>query len=135
MVDLALHYGEGPIPLKAVAERQEISGHYLEQLMAILRKAGLVNSIRGAQGGYELAKPPRAMAVGEIIRALEGPISPMPCVNEDRPGKNCKQGDGCATRELWKRLRDSMADVLDSVTLEDLCQRTLTMNAEEDSVL
>lgn len=132
MLDLALHYGKGPIPLKSVAERQKISTHYLEQLMATLRKAGLVESVRGAQGGYKLAKPPEAMVVGEIIRALEGPISPMPCVDEDE-GKNCKQGDGCVTRELWKKLRDSMVDVLDSVTLEDLRRRTLAINAEKES--
>lgn len=134
MLDLALHYGQGPISLKTVAERQDISEHYLEQLMATLRKAGLVISVRGAQGGYELAKPPSEMAIGEIIRVLEGPISPMPCVDQDG-GQPCKQVEGCATRQLWRRLRDSMTDVLDSTTLEDLCQQALALGAREDSFM
>ncbi len=134
MLDLALHYGQGPISLKTVAERQDISDHYLEQLMATLRKAGLVSSVRGAQGGYELAKSPGEMVVGEIIRALEGPISPMPCVDQDG-GQSCGHGEGCATRQLWKRLRDSMADVLDSTTLDDLKQQALAMGAGDDSFM
>ena len=102
--------------------------------MASLRKAGLVTSVRGAQGGYQLAKDPQQMTVGEVIRVLGGPISPMACVDED-DSEPCRQQEGCATRELWKRLRDSMTDVLDSTTLEDLKQRALAMNSGADSFM
>lgn len=121
MFDLALHYGEGPIPLKNVAERQDISEHYLEQLIAGLRKAALVKSVRGAQGGYTLAKPPEEIRVGDIIRVLEGPLAPLDCVNEDDPG-SCNQSEDCITRGVWRKVRDSIAGVLDSITLADMCR-------------
>ena len=117
MLDLALHYEEGATALRTVAQRQEISGSYLEQLLGILRKAGLVESVRGAQGGYRLARPPGEIRIGEIMRAVEGPIAPTDCVSEDgRAG--CRQAPHCVTRLLWKRLRDSMIAVLDSTTLD-----------------
>lgn len=120
MLDLALHYGEGPISLKSVAERQDISEHYLEQLVAGLRKAGLVKSVRGAQGGYTLAREPSAVTVGQIIRALEGPIAPRECVREEKP-EPCHRAETCVTRAVWEKLRDRINEVLDSITLEDMC--------------
>jgi Rrf2 family protein len=120
MLDLALHYGEGPISLKSVAERQDISEPYLEQLAAGLRKAGLVQSIRGAQGGYVLAREPAAVTVGQVIRALEGPIAPRECVREERP-EPCRRAKTCVARSVWAKLRDCMNEVLDSITLEDMC--------------
>lgn len=134
MFDLAMHYGEGPIPLKMVAQRQDISEHYLEQLIAVLRKAGLVNSVRGAQGGYELARPPEEMVVGDIIRALEGPISPMECVDADDKCE-CEREGSCPTRGLWQRLRDSMIGVLDSTTLADLVEEARQKQATDDSFM
>lgn len=81
MYDLAMHAGDKePISIKNVAERQEISEHYLEQLMGQLRKAGLVKSTRGAQGGYFLARSPKDVTVGDIIRVMEGPIAPVDCL-------------------------------------------------------
>lgn len=121
MLELAMGYGQGPIPLKVIAERQQISEHYLEQLMGTLRRAGLVNSVRGAQGGYELAFPPGEIKIGQIIRVLEGPIAPVECV-EDGVDPACERFEACATRLLWERLRDSMTEVLDSTTLTDLCE-------------
>ncbi|MCL6612545.1 MAG: Rrf2 family transcriptional regulator [Peptococcaceae bacterium] len=121
MYDLARHYGAGPIPLKNVAERQNISGHYLEQLIAVLRKGGLVKSVRGSQGGYVLARPPEEIRVGEIIRVLEGPIAPVECVSEIKsPG--CDQADHCITRTVWEKVRDSIAMVMDSISLADMCR-------------
>ncbi|MDQ0287057.1 Rrf2 family protein [Desulfofundulus luciae] len=121
MFDLALHYGTEPIPLKSVAERQSLSEHYLEQLIARLRKAGLVKSVRGAQGGYILAREPENIKVGDIIRALEGPIAPVECVKEVDP-KECDQADYCISRTVWARVRDSIAGVLDSISLADMCR-------------
>ncbi|MCU6709660.1 Rrf2 family transcriptional regulator [Paenibacillus sp. J5C_2022] len=110
MMELAANYGEGPISLKSIAERNGLSEHYLEQLVAPLRNAGLVKSIRGAYGGYVLSKEPAEITSGDIIRILEGPISPVDFTEEDDPAK----------RQLWLRIRDSIAEVLDSTTLENL---------------
>lgn len=110
MMELAAKYGEGPLSLKSIAERNGLSEHYLEQLVAPLRNAGLVKSIRGAYGGYVLSKDPETITSGDIIRILEGPISPVDFTEEDDPAK----------RDLWLRIRDAIAEVLDSTTLADL---------------
>lgn len=121
MFDLAIHYGDGPIALKHIAERQEISDHYLEQLIAILRKAGLVKSVRGAQGGYMLATAPKTITVGIIIRTLEGPLAPSDCVTEEE-SKACKKASYCVTKVVWEKIRDSVNDVIDSITLQDMLE-------------
>lgn len=121
MIDLAMHAGEGPVPLKAVAERQGISEHYLEQLMGALRKAGLVGSVRGAQGGYSLARDPGNITAGDIIRALEGPIAPVECVDE-RGATPCDRVDQCVTYIVWRRLRDAMVEALDAMNLAELAE-------------
>lgn len=110
MMELAANYGEGPTSLKSIAEKNGLSEHYLEQLIAPLRNAGLVKSVRGAYGGYILSKAPETITSGDIIRILEGPISPVDFTEEDDPAK----------RDLWLRIRDSIANVLDSTTLSDL---------------
>jgi len=110
MMDLAQHYGKGPVPLKSIAERHSLSEHYLEQLVAPLRNAGLVRSVRGAYGGYKLTRSPEEISAGDIIRVLEGPISLVEFTEEDNP----------ARRDLWKRIRDSIAHELDSTTLAHL---------------
>lgn len=120
MLELARRYGEGPVSLKGIAQRQDISEHYLEQLVSGLRKAGLVRSTRGAQGGYMLAKKPEEITVGDIIRVLEGPIAPMECVSEKEPPE-CERVHDCITRTIWARVRDSINQVLDSITLADMC--------------
>jgi Rrf2 family cysteine metabolism transcriptional repressor len=112
MMDLASRYGKGPVPLKSVAERHDLSEHYLEQLIAPLRNAGLVRSVRGAYGGYMLSKPPEEISAGDIIRVLEGPISPVEFTEEEDP----------ARRDLWRRIRDAIARELDSTTLASLIQ-------------
>lgn len=110
MMELAVRFGEGPTSLKSIAEKNGLSEHYLEQLIAPLRNAGLVKSIRGAYGGYILSREAVNITAGDIIRVLEGPISPVDFTEEDDPAK----------RDLWLRIRDSIADVLDSTTLADL---------------
>lgn len=119
MFDLALHYGDGPISLKSVAERQLLSDHYLEQLIASLRKSGLVKSVRGAQGGYMLADSPSKITVGDIIRVLEGPLGPSECVLEDEPSA-CDRADCCVTRVVLEKIRSSISEVIDSITLQDM---------------
>ncbi len=112
MMDLALHYGKGPISLKSIAERHDLSENYLEQLIAPLRNAGLVRSIRGAYGGYKLAKKPEKITVAEIMLILEGPISSVDINEEQDP----------ARRDLWRRVQKAIMEVLDNTTLADLVQ-------------
>ncbi|MDI9476627.1 MAG: RrF2 family transcriptional regulator [Natronincolaceae bacterium] len=119
MFDLAVHDGEGPIPLKNIAERQRVSDHYLEQLIAELRKSGLVKSVRGAQGGYMLAHKPSEITVGDIIRVLEGPLGPSDCVLENGPIQ-CNNADHCIAKTVWEKIQTSISDVIDFITLQDM---------------
>jgi Rrf2 family protein len=95
---------------------------YLEQLIMKLRKAGLVESSRGAHGGYRLSAEPRLVTVGEVVRALEGPIVPVECVSEQENPGCCDRETDCPSREVWRRMRDSINEVLDSTNLADLCR-------------
>lgn len=123
MYDLALHYGSGPISLKNVAKRQHISEHYLEQLMGALRKAGFVKSVRGAQGGYTLTQDPKCITVGDIIRVMEGPTAPVDCLlGQEHNNEYCERASICVTRGVWAKVRDAIDNVLDSITLADLCK-------------
>lgn len=136
MFDLAQRYGEGPIPLKLIAERQQISDHYLEQLMGALRKAGLVISVRGAQGGYELAGPPESIRIGDIIRALEGPVLTVHGVEGERDLPQASDSpERLALLGVWKRLAEQVNEVLDSVSLADLCEEAARMKARDDSFM
>lgn len=114
MIELAKKYGEGPLSLKAIALSNDLSEHYLEQLIAPLRNAGLVKSIRGAYGGYILGNLPSKITAGDVIRILEGPITPVEGIEDEEPAK----------RELWIRIRDAIKDVLDNTTLEDLANHS-----------
>jgi len=109
-MELSTRFGEGPTSLKSIAEKHQLSEHYLEQLVAPLRNAGLVKSIRGAYGGYILSRSPEEITSGDVIRVLEGPISPVDFTEEDDPAK----------RDLWVRIRDSIAQVLDTTSLANL---------------
>lgn len=118
MVDLAIHYGEVPVSIKIISERQGISESYLEQLFSPLRKAKLVKSVRGAQGGYILNKEPKDITASDIIEVLEGPIEISSCVDEGV----CSNSniDCCSTRLLWGKIKKSIDDVTKTVTLQDL---------------
>jgi Rrf2 family protein len=119
MVILALEFRAGPIPLREIAERENISYQFLEQIFLPLRRSGLLESVRGAKGGYTLARPPDKINVGDVIRALEGPIAPVVCVSEGGT-ETCDRSIGCLTRGIWEKLRDSMSEVLDEITLADV---------------
>ncbi|RKY85085.1 hypothetical protein DRQ11_10495 [candidate division KSB1 bacterium] len=120
MVELALHYGEGPILLKEIAKRQEISEKYLEQLIIPLKIASMVKSTRGAHGGYELTVPPEQIKVYEVIQVLEGSLAPVGCI--DNP-TICPRSSTCVTRDLWMRMKQSMVKVLNSITLAELAEQ------------
>jgi Rrf2 family protein len=120
MMDLARQYGRGPQPLTEVARHEALPATYLEQLAGKLRRAGLVTSTQGAHGGYELSRPPADITVGEVMRVLEGPISPMVCATEGETDLLCERQPFCGANIVWERVRDSIAQALDSLTLNDL---------------
>ena len=120
MVALAKHYGQGPMSIAAMAKESSVPPAYLEQLIGPLRRAGLVESKRGARGGYQLARSPEQMRVGEVYRVMEGPVAPMECVSEDESEQTCPLIDGCETRPVWLKMRDAMVETIDSITLADL---------------
>lgn len=121
MFDLALYGGEAPVSLTAISERQHVSVNYLEQLIAPLRKAGLVKSVRGAQGGYLLAKPAAEITVADILFTLEGSLAPSDCVN-DLNEESCSNADYCVTRMIYEKMRDSINEVVKSITLQDMIE-------------
>ena len=129
MIDMAQNQDSGPIVARTIAERQGISERYLEQLMVPLKRAGLVKSIRGSQGGYILGGDPEKITAGDIIRVLEGPIAPVECVAETDP-ESCRRQEHCITRVLWTQVRNAIALVLDSYSLADLARDTQSSHAE-----
>lgn len=124
VLDLALHSQDEVVPLSEIALRQNISISYLEQLISKLRKAGIVKSIRGAQGGYLLAKDPNKLSIGEILRALEGNLNPVDCANADGSGEVCNAADQCVTKLVWMRISDSINSAVDSIMLSELIEES-----------
>ncbi|HEY4532505.1 MAG TPA: Rrf2 family transcriptional regulator [Kurthia sp.] len=114
MIELAKQYGQGPIPLRQIAAENDLSEAYLEQLVSPLRNSGLVKSVRGAYGGYMLAKPPHLISAADVVKVLEGPIQPVEGIENEAPPQ----------RELWMRIRDAVKNVLDTTSLEDLAKYT-----------
>ncbi|MBM7697916.1 cysteine metabolism transcriptional regulator CymR [Kurthia huakuii] len=114
MIELSKQYGQGPIPLRQIASENHLSEAYLEQLVSPLRNSGLVKSVRGAYGGYMLAKPPHLISAADVIKVLEGPIQPVEGIENEAPPQ----------RELWIRVRDAVKEVLDKTNLEDLAKYT-----------
>ena len=134
MIDLAIHYSEGQITLSSIAERQEISESYLEQLLNSLKKAGLVNSTRGHQGGYILAKDPEEITLFSIVEELEGTLSPVHCVDTDQT-LECKRKNICASKSVWEKVRNSICNALDNITLRELAGEQIRLYQEETSKL
>lgn len=119
MAELAARYGLGPVPLSEIAQAQDISLDYLEQVIPDLRSAGLLCSTRGAKGGYELARTPDQITVGDVLRALEGDILPVRCV-ADECQEACARTDECSARTVWQTIHDQVQDTLDGMRLSDL---------------
>lgn len=120
LIDLAEHQTEGYVPLKEVAERQEISEKYLESILKILVKNGVLTGLRGKGGGYRLTKPPEAYTVGSILRLTEDSLAPVACLGQS--GGSCPRMAGCRTLSLWQGLDKVISDYLDHITLQDLMQ-------------
>lgn len=120
MLDLALNDSDQYITIKSISERQEISGKYLEQIISVLSRAGYVKSIRGAQGGYRLAKPAEEYTVGMILRLIEGSLAPVACMDDDV--NQCARCEKCATLGVWEKINKAVSDVVDNITLADLAE-------------
>lgn len=121
MIDLAMNGTESYVPIKSVSQRQEISEKYLEQIITQLSRAKLVKSARGAQGGYKLVRDPHDYTAGEILRAVEGSLAPVACLE---PGHViCSWAAHCVTLDLWKEIQDAIDSIVDNTTLADLVEK------------
>jgi Rrf2 family protein len=120
MLELACHYGEGPIELREIAKRENISLKYLEQVIVPLRTAGLVKSARGSKGGYSLAKPPSEIYLKDLVETLEGPLNLIECLKDP---KVCQKVPYCITRDIWKEVSEAIDGIFHSVTLEEMAHR------------
>ena len=125
MLDLALYSKGQPVKIKEIAKRQGISEKYLEQIINPLTKSGLVKSFRGAQGGYMLTRKPEEYTVGMILRAAEGSLAPVSCLDEDI--NHCEHAGRCTTLTIWQQLKDAIDNVVDNTTLADLIEEQKNM--------
>lgn len=121
MVDLAQHFTDGPIPLGEIAKRQDLSAKYLEQLIILLKGAGLIRSARGRRGGYMLARKPEDISIGEIVETLEGRLAVVDCVTDP---ELCYRSPECPTREIWVGVTDVLKNQLFSLTLQDILRKS-----------
>jgi Rrf2 family protein len=133
LIDIAERADGSCVTVASIAQREGISEHYLEQIVAALKKAGLVKSVRGAQGGYVLNQPADCITVAEVMRVLEGPLYPVDCV-ADSHADSCGSGDcaHCATKPIWEKLYKSINSVLESYKLSDLAQPAESCEPEPD---
>lgn len=125
--ELSLSYGEGPVPLKKISDKYDISENYLEQLFSKLKKVGYIKTTRGSQGGYSLAKRPEEITVGMILRTLEGEITASGCINKEV----CSRESICATRVIWEKIEKSINDVIDNITLLDMINEHVRITMED----
>ena len=124
LIDLALYSENETVSIQSIARRQNISDSYLEQLMRKLRSAGLIVSVRGAQGGYKLARPANEISVGDVLRAREGSLEAVTCGGEDN---SCQGADLCVTKFVWERINSSIRDTVDSIKLSQLVEESRLM--------
>ena len=128
MYDLSLHSHDGPQPIKAIAERQDVPEAYLEQLFGQLRRSGLVLSTRGAQGGYTLARPAAEISVGDVLRAVEGPLAITDCLSDDA---HCDRACRCPTRVVWQKVSDALEAAVDGISLQDMVNDSIDASKPE----
>ncbi len=130
LVDLAANGGEEAVSITSIAGRQDLSESYLEQLMRLLRRSGLVESVRGAQGGYRLARPADTISVGDVLRALEGDLKAVDCSGFMEEG-GCSGSDLCVTKYVWKRVNDAIERTVDSIMLSELIHESKALMAQQ----
>ncbi|MDP2921103.1 MAG: Rrf2 family transcriptional regulator [Candidatus Omnitrophota bacterium] len=122
ILDLALHYNKGVLPIQELAKKGDIPFKFLEQILLTLKKGGFVDSKRGVDGGYFLARPPETITVGEVVRFIEGPIEPVACANKDSYEK-CKDFPYCVFKDIWSHVYTATSLVVDTVTFAELVRR------------
>jgi len=120
LVELAHHYGQGPVQSAEIAARQEVPETYLDQLLTTLRRAGFIRSVRGPQGGHALIRNPKEVRLSEVMTALEGSLAPIACVDDPDA---CTRTGGCVQREVWEQVRDATLQILESVSIGDLAEK------------
>ncbi len=130
MVDIAGNGADGAVSISSIAQRQNLSESYLEQLMSLLRRAGIIESVRGAGGGYRLARAPEEISVGDILRALEGDLNPVECSALLRAGEPCAAEDTCVTKYVWQRISQSINQTVDEILLSDLLKEGSACTAQ-----
>jgi Rrf2 family protein len=130
ILDLALRYGQGVCQIKDISKRQDIPTKFLEQIITTLKGAGYVKTVRGPKGGVLLAKPPAGITMGEIIRLMEGPTSPITCVSKSCYGK-CDYEEKCAFRGYFKEVRDRINDVVDNTTFDKIAAKARKLGSAE----
>jgi len=120
LVELAHHYGQGPVQSAEIAARQEVPEPYLDQLLTTLRRAGFIRSVRGPQGGHALIRDPKEVRLSEVMAALEGSLAPIACVDDPDA---CTRTGGCVQREVWQQVRDATLEILERVSIGDLAEK------------
>src|SRR5688572_15127840 len=125
LVELAHHYGDGPVQSASIAARQSIPEPYLDQLLTSLRRAGFIRSVRGPQGGHALIRDPRELRLSEAIGVLEGSLSPIGCLDDPN---GCRNGTNCCLRGVWQEVENATMKVLDGYTIADLAERERVSN-------
>ena len=131
LIDLAVYSEESAVSISSIAAREQISESYLEQLVAKLRKAGLVTSIRGAGGGYKLARPAQEISVGDILRALEGNLEAVKCAGLDAE-KGCEEADFCVTKYVWQKINESITQAVDEIKLPQLVEESKAVKGRSE---
>lgn len=130
LIDLAKYGEQYPVSITSISDRQGISERYLEQLMSMLKKAGLVKSVRGAMGGYMLAKDLEQISVGDVLRALEGSLEPVECSGL-HPEEGCKSADSCVTKYVWQRINESISQTVDEMKLAQLVEESKRLGTQD----
>ncbi|MFV0363546.1 MAG: RrF2 family transcriptional regulator [Suipraeoptans sp.] len=134
MIDMARYSKEEPVSISSIAGRQNISEGYLEQIVALLKKAELVKSIRGATGGYILSKEAKDISVGDVLRALEGSLEPVSCSGNDE-NPRCQASGECVTKLVWQRINESINNAVDDMKLSELVDESIEVNPSGDADL
>ncbi len=125
LVELAHHYGEGPMQSATIASRQEVPEPYLDQLLNTLRRAGFIRSVRGPQGGHALIREPGEVKLSDVMEALEGSLAPLACVDDP---ESCTKSGGCVQRDVWEQVRDATRAILENVSIGDLAEKEREYN-------
>jgi Rrf2 family protein len=130
ILELAMHHGKGVMTIQELSQKGDVPIKFLEQVLLDLKRGGFVESKRGKKGGYELAKRPDQIRLGEIVRYIDGPTEPIACVSDRYKG--CKEADRCVLRGIWQRVDGAISGIIDNITFEDLAQQSQRQRLAND---